>query len=668
VFNRILIANRGEIACRIMRTAHQLGIETVAVYSDADASALHTQQATTAVHIGAAPALDSYLRVDKIIQAALDSHADAIHPGYGFLSENPEFVEAVEAAGLVFIGPSAAAIRAMGLKDAAKELMQAAGVPVVPGYHGSEQSPQLLQQHADAIGYPILIKARAGGGGKGMRLVESSDAFFDALASAQREAQSSFNDKHVLLEKFIASPRHIEVQIMADEHGNVVHLYERDCSVQRRHQKVIEEAPAPGMTEALRSAMTNAAITAAKTIKYANAGTIEFIVDGSGSLHSDKFWFMEMNTRLQVEHPVTEAITGLDLVELQLRVAAGETLPVQQSDVAINGHSFEARVYAENVRSGFLPVSGTVEHCAFDVSARIDSAVQAGDTITPFYDPMIAKITVQAADRNSALHRLQNALQRTHIAGTTTNLSFLQAIASNNAFRAGAMDTGLVEKHLSELTRQPEESSLQRLLGCLLLTQINEYSASQAGLFAWRLWGNCSQRIKLIIENELYTHRLGLDNNGIVSLHLDADDAAESAHIRILQLTESFVRYTHENQTSQANFVRWHAGGAHYVSLQDSGSVHVYSSPDALAAEANVEAKANAIVAPMTGVIQTLNTEVGAAVKAGDVLLVLEAMKMETSLAAPRDGVVEAVHVAAGESVNDGGVLISFEADADAAG
>ncbi|MBV1927223.1 MAG: ATP-grasp domain-containing protein, partial [Rhodobacteraceae bacterium] len=389
MFNTILIANRGEIACRVIDTAQSMGVRCVAVYSDADAAARHVELADVAIHIGGAAPADSYLRGDVIIQAALDSGAQAIHPGYGFLSENPDFVDAVVAAGLVFIGPSADAIRAMGLKDAAKVLMEKAGVPVVPGYHGDNQDTAYLAEQAEKIGYPVLIKAVAGGGGKGMRLVEAGADFAEALESAQSEARNAFGNDAVLVEKFVTKPRHIEIQVFGDG-TDAVHLFERDCSLQRRHQKVIEEAPAPGMTEVMREAMGQAGVLAAEAIGYCGAGTVEFIVDGSDGLHPDKFWFMEMNTRLQVEHPVTEAITGVDLVEWQLRVAAGEPLPMAQSDLSITGHSFEARIYAEDVPKGFLPATGTLTHLQFPPAARVDTGVREGDTISPWYDPMIA--------------------------------------------------------------------------------------------------------------------------------------------------------------------------------------------------------------------------------------------------------------------------------------
>ncbi|MDG1973159.1 MAG: biotin carboxylase N-terminal domain-containing protein, partial [Paracoccaceae bacterium] len=437
MFKKILIANRGEIACRVMRTAHRMGVATVAVYSDADAKSLHVEMADEAIRIGPAPVSESYLKADRIIEAAKSTGADAIHPGFGFLSENPDFVEAVEAAGLTFIGPSASAIRAMGLKDAAKKLMEKAGVPVVPGYHGEEQDPDFLAKQADEIGYPVLIKARAGGGGKGMRRVDDPAEFAASLISASREAEASFGDGACLIEKYILSPRHIEIQVFGDDHGNAVHLFERDCSLQRRHQKVIEEAPAPDMTDEVREAMGEAAVKAAKAISYSGAGTIEFIVDGANGLRTNGFWFMEMNTRLQVEHPVTEEITGVDLVEWQLRVAAGAPLPTKQEDLSINGWAFEARIYAEDAANNFLPATGRLSHLRFPDNARIETGVRAGDEITPFYDPMIAKLIVHADTRAEALRRLHAALVATQAAGSVTSLEFLARLASHEGFAAG---------------------------------------------------------------------------------------------------------------------------------------------------------------------------------------------------------------------------------------
>ncbi len=454
----VLIANRGEIACRIIRTAKALGMRTIAVYSDADADAMFVGMADEAHRIGPAPARDSYLRIDAIIEAAKKSGAAAIHPGYGFLSERAEFADACAKAGIVFVGPPASAIRAMGLKDAAKTLVQQAGVPVVPGYHGARQDTDFLRQKAYEIGYPVLIKAVAGGGGKGMRRVERVADFDAALESAQREAASAFGDPRVLVEKYILSPRHIEIQVFADAHGHVVHLFERDCSLQRRHQKVIEEAPAPGMTPDMRAAMGKAAVEAARAVGYVGAGTVEFIADGREGLHADRFFFMEMNTRLQVEHPVTEAITGLDLVELQFRAAAGETLPFAQEDLAIHGHAVEARLYAEDPEREFLPSTGKLWALDFPEreGIRVDTGVRSGDEVTPYYDPMIAKIVAHGATRDEALTRLSDALGETLVAGPKTNVAFLKKLCDAEGFRAGRFDTGFIDRNIDALGAVPQ--------------------------------------------------------------------------------------------------------------------------------------------------------------------------------------------------------------------
>ena len=454
MFRKLLIANRGEIACRVMRTAHRLGIRTVAVYSDADRDALHVAMAGEAWRLGPAPASQSYLDIERVLAAAAASGADAVHPGYGFLSESPAFVEACAAAGIVFVGPPAAAVRAMGLKDAAKRVMEDAGVPVVPGYHGEDQDDAALLAHARRIGFPVLVKAVAGGGGKGMRRADTEAGFGDALEGARREARSSFGDDRVLVERCVAKPRHIEVQVFADAHGNAVHLFERDCSLQRRHQKVIEETPAPGMTQEMRAAMGTAAVAAARAIDYRGAGTVEFIADVSEGLREDRFWFMEMNTRLQVEHPVTEMVTGADLVEWQLRVAAGEPLPATQAELSMTGHAVEARVYAEDPERGFLPATGTLAHLATPPQSghvRIDSGVREGDAITPWYDPMIAKVIAHGDDRGMALGRLAGALREFEVAGVTTNVPFLSRLVADSGFRAGDVDTGLIDRRLDAL-------------------------------------------------------------------------------------------------------------------------------------------------------------------------------------------------------------------------
>ena len=456
MISTLLIANRGEIACRIIRTARKMGVATVAVYSDADANSAHVAMADKAVRIGAAPARESYLRSDVILAAAKETGADAIHPGYGFLSENAEFADACKKAGVIFVGPPADAIRAMGLKDRAKALMAKAGVAVVPGYLGDDQAPEHLAAEAGKIGYPVLIKAVAGGGGKGMRKVEASGEFSTALESAKREAKSSFGDDRVLVEKYVTRPRHIEMQIFADMHGNCVHLFERDCSLQRRHQKVIEEAPAPGMSAEMRAKMGEAAVKAAKAVGYVGAGTVEFIADASQGLKSDRFWFMEMNTRLQVEHPVTEAITGLDLVEWQLRVASGEKLPKTQKELRIDGHAMEVRLYSEDPDNGFLPSIGTLERLRLPQNVRVDSGVREGDSVTPFYDPMIAKVIAHDATRAGAAAKLADALSHAEIAGVRTNNAFLIRALRNKAFVSGDVDTGFIERHLSELVPHAE--------------------------------------------------------------------------------------------------------------------------------------------------------------------------------------------------------------------
>lgn len=643
MFDRILIANRGEIACRVMETARSMGVSCVAVYSDADAASKHVQMADMAVHIGGNAPAQSYLRGDVIIQAALDTGAQAIHPGYGFLSENPEFVDAVEAAGLVFIGPSADAIRAMGLKDAAKALMVEAGVPVVPGYHGKDQDDALLAAEAEKIGYPVLIKAVAGGGGKGMRLVDASAEFADALASARSEAQTAFGNPDVLVEKFVTKPRHIEVQVFGDG-THAVHLFERDCSLQRRHQKVIEEAPAPGMTEEMRAAMGQAATRAAEAIGYKGAGTVEFIVDGSDGLKTDGFFFMEMNTRLQVEHPVTEAITGVDLVEWQLRVASGEALPKGQADLTINGHAFEARLYAEDVPAGFLPATGTLSHLQFPQSARADSGVRGGDTISPFYDPMIAKVIVHGPTRAVALARLSAALKGTQVGGTVTNLSFLGALAGHAGFAAGDVDTGLIARDLDQLTEAPGITPAHWAragMGALDL----DAPGPQAG---FALWAPLRQ-----------------------SVTLSAGDVTQAVFVEVLSPVHQ--QWIIADDTVDARYVggRWMINqnpapdmsrAAGVVTVYDTYGI-AFSVIDPLDQAAGASGDGNLIEAPMPGLVKTVTAMAGQTVKAGDRLAVLEAMKMEHSLLAARDGVVAEVLASEGDQVEAGAPLVRLEAE-----
>lgn len=637
MFDKILIANRGEIAVRIACTARALGVHTVAVYSDADAGALHVRSADEAVRIGAAPVAESYLRGDAIIAAALATGAQAIHPGYGFLSENPEFVEAVEAAGLVFIGPSAEAIRAMGLKDAAKDLMAAAGVPVVAGYQGAKQAVAHLKTEATKIGYPVLIKAVAGGGGKGMRLVEEAGAFEEALASAQAEAKTAFGNADVLIEKYITSPRHIEVQVFGDG-VDAVHLFERDCSLQRRHQKVIEEAPAPDMTDAMRKAMGDAAVKAAKAIGYAGAGTVEFIVDATDGLHPDRFWFMEMNTRLQVEHPVTEAITGVDLVAWQLIVAAGGRLPLSQDGLRVNGHSIEARLYAEDVPAGFLPATGDISHFVMPSAARVDSGVGAGAEISPWYDPMIAKVIVHGADRAEALRKLRVALGEVEISGVTTNSNFLRKLAAHAGFARGEVDTGLIARDLAQLV---DESADRVDVAVAAITAAGLYPpfVAHSGFTLWEpLW----QRVEIARGGETYNVRLRVVGETAVEV-------------------EGFG----------APFVWdgscWGPNRRRAVKTGDRVSVFGpqtlgFDCVDPLA-RGTASFGGDAVLAPMPGLIHGVSVSVGDHVVEGQRLMVLEAMKMEHILRSPRDGVVAQVATALGSQVTAGQMLISLETE-----
>ncbi|MCC5984379.1 MAG: ATP-grasp domain-containing protein [Rhodobacteraceae bacterium] len=648
MFDTILIANRGEIAVRIIRTARALGVRTVAVYSEADAGALHVEQADAAVPIGGPAPRDSYLRGDAIIAAAQATGAQAIHPGYGFLSENPDFVEAVEAAGLVFIGPSASAIRAMGLKDAAKALMHEAGVPVVPGYHGANQDPEHLAGAAEAIGYPVLIKAVAGGGGKGMRLVETPARFMEALDSAKGEAATAFGNDAVLVEKFIQKPRHIEVQVFGDG-SDAVHLFERDCSLQRRHQKVIEEAPAPGMTAEMRAAMGQAAVRAARAIGYKGAGTVEFIVDGSRGLRPDGFWFMEMNTRLQVEHPVTEAITGVDLVEWQLRVAAGEGLPLRQADLAINGHAFEARLYAEDVPAGFLPATGRLAHLRFDPAARNDSGVRAGDVISPWYDPMIAKVITHGPSRAVALRRLGAALAGTEVAGTVTNLTFLGALTRHARFAAGDVDTGLIARDIDALTATSAAGAPELALAALAAAALDAPGGDD-GLRGFALWAPLRHTVTLM--------------------------AGDDAHaLRVEPHAPDHVTVTHDAQAMDCRFRAgaWWIDGVRMAARAQRIDTQVvlfgpqaraFDIRDPLARAAAAGAGDGLVLAPMPGLVKAVFVAAGEVVEAGARLAVLEAMKMEHTLSAPEAGTVAEVLAEAGAQVEAGAALMRLDTGA----
>jgi 3-methylcrotonyl-CoA carboxylase alpha subunit len=645
MFDTILIANRGEIACRVMETAQALGVRCVAVYSDADAGAKHVAMADSAVHIGGSAPADSYLRGDVIIQAALDTGAQAIHPGYGFLSENPDFVDAVAAAGLVFIGPSADAIRAMGLKDAAKALMIEAGVPVVPGYHGRDQADDVLAAEAGKIGFPILIKAVAGGGGKGMRLVETADGFAQALGSARSEAKAAFGNADVLVEKFVSQPRHIEVQVFGDG-KTAVHLFERDCSLQRRHQKVIEEAPAPDMPQNVRAAMGAAAVKAAQAIGYKGAGTVEFIVDGTGGLRTDGFFFMEMNTRLQVEHPVTEAITGVDLVEWQLRVAAGEDLPKRQDELTITGHSFEARLYAEDVPAGFLPATGTLSHLVFDPACRADSGVRSGDTISPFYDPMIAKIIVHGPTRDVALARLRRALAGCQVGGTVTNLAFLGALAAHEGFRAGEVDTGLIARDIDALTAAPVVAPRHMALAGMAALGLLE-TGPEAGFSLW----------EPLLQQVVLAHG---DQTAILKVEVSGPDSQRwhvDGHVVVAQRVGGIWQIDGLAAAPVA------VAGSEITVFDQFGLVFAHVDP--LEQAAGAQGDGNLVEAPMPGLVREVFATVGQKVAKGDRLAVLEAMKMEHSLLAARDGTVAEVLAVAGDQVEAGAALVRLDAAED---
>ena len=657
MLSSLLIANRGEIACRVIRTARRLGVRTVAVYSDADANALHVRQADEAVHIGPSPARESYLVGERIIAAALQTGAEAIHPGYGFLSENADFAQAVIDAGLIWVGPKPDSIRAMGLKDAAKARMIAAGVPVTPGYLGEDQSPERLQAEADAIGYPVLIKAVAGGGGKGMRQVASTAEFPDALQSCRREAASSFGDDRVLIEKYILSPRHIEVQVFGDAHGNVVHLFERDCSLQRRHQKVIEEAPAPGMDEATREAVCGAAVRAAKAVDYQGAGTIEFIADASEGLRADRIWFMEMNTRLQVEHPVTEEITGQDLVEWQLRVASGEPLPKRQEELRIDGWAMEARLYAEDPAKGFLPSIGVLEHFRLPETARIETGVAQGGEVSPFYDPMIAKIVVHASSRVDAIKTLQVACEAVEVAPVRTNAAFLASCLKSHDFEAGTVTTGFIGTHLAELT-EPSRSDaamlaalswrLEEFMDAEFNGSADIWAANPRALFGFRL-NRAPEPGRLAFtrdgEPHVATVAPELQGSGWQwSIAVDgrrdfaAPDALPTTHGPIAgEPFEGPIRVFSNGGSEQFAF------GARQSAVGTGAAAD------------------GAVLSPMPGRVIAVEVAAGERVAKGQKLLTLEAMKMEHSLVAPFDGTVAELNAETGGQVSEGAVLARVE-------
>ena len=650
----LLIANRGEIACRVIRTARMLGIRTVAVYSDADAKALHVRTADEAVDIGPSPARESYLCSDKIISAAKARGAEAIHPGYGFLSENADFAQAVIDAGLIWVGPKPDSIRAMGLKDAAKKLMAEAGVPVTPGYLGDDQNPSRLRQEADAIGYPVLIKAVAGGGGKGMRRVDEPGQFDDALKSAKREAASAFGDDRVLIEKYILSPRHIEVQVFGDAQGNVVHLFERDCSLQRRHQKVIEEAPAPGMNAETREAVCGAAVRAAQAVNYENAGTIEFIADASKGLCAERIWFMEMNTRLQVEHPVTEEITGEDLVEWQLRVASGEPLPKSQDELSIDGHAIEARLYAEDPARGFLPSIGRLEHFDLSERGRIETGVERGDAISSFYDPMIAKLVAHGKDRANALDALEAMVGQTEVWPVRTNANFLLRALALAEFRAGDVNTALLSKHADELAaKRISDAALLAAVSWraeeFVEAQFNgDFEVSPNGLFGFRLNATPTPaRFRISADDEDHLAELRPVAEGDEwTWDVQIDGRSEFDEVDKLPATHG--------PNSEPPFEG-------PVRVFDNGRAVEFSFAGRRETGHSHGAHDGEIEAPMPGKVTAIEVSAGEKVAMGQRLLTLEAMKMEHALTAPFDGTVTELPVSAGQQVSEGQMLVKVE-------
>lgn len=667
MFKKILIANRGEIACRVAATAKRLGIQTVAVYSDADAQAKHVAACDEAVHIGGNAPKDSYLRWERILDAAQQTGAQAIHPGYGFLSENEDFANACAQAGLVFIGPPASAIRAMGLKAESKQLMEKAGVPLVPGYHGTDQNPELLQSEADRIGYPVLIKASAGGGGKGMRLVEKREDFAAALASCQREAINSFGNDAVLIEKYVQRPRHIEIQVFGDTQGNVVYLFERDCSVQRRHQKVLEEAPAPGMTPALRQKMGEAAVAAARAVGYVGAGTVEFIVEQPGGYDQPEamqFYFMEMNTRLQVEHPVTEAITGQDLVEWQLRVAAGQPLPKRQDELQITGHAIEARICAENPDNGFLPATGTLHvyrkpTCSsFAISdVRVDDGVREGDAISPFYDSMIAKLIVHGDTREQALARLDAALAQTQIVGLSSNVQFLRHVVKSEAFAQAKLDTALIEREKAVLFQQTAVPTPLAVAIAVAQQLQAEQALETADPFSrrdgWHSHGTVRRSFTFVQDSATIQAVLTYGHHGTPQLQVG--DVEAPLHWQP-QGDGLLVEFAGARSTAQVHVT----GEARHIFTPRGAAVLQLQDPLAHAGEGHSEG--GRLTAPMPGKLVSFAVKAGDTVTKGQALAVMEAMKMEHTIAAPADGVVQELLYAPGDQVAEGAELIRMEA------
>lgn len=665
MFKKILIANRGEIACRVAATARRMGIQTVAVYSEADARAKHVQACDEAVLIGGPAPKDSYLQWQRILEAAKATGAQAVHPGYGFLSENEDFAQACAEAGLVFIGPPPSAIKAMGLKAESKRLMEAAGVPLVPGYHGADQDPALLKREAERIGYPVLIKASAGGGGKGMRAVYSAEEFEAALASCQREAVNSFGDDAVLIERYVQRPRHIEIQVFGDSQGDCVYLFERDCSVQRRHQKVLEEAPAPGMTPERRREMGEAAVAAAKAVGYQGAGTVEFIAEQDG-----RFYFMEMNTRLQVEHPVTEAITGQDLVEWQLRVAAGQPLPLKQEQLRMHGHAIEARICAENPEAGFLPATGTLSvarwpaHVSFERGdVRIDSGVGEGDAISPFYDSMVAKLIVWGETREQALARLDAALRDTHIVGLQTNVAFLRRCAATRSFADADLDTALIERERAALFEQPGLALDVAAAAVVAHTLAAEAAAQRAGdpwsqRDGWRLFGAATRRFELDIAGVHHPVLLSRHHRGGMSLSVAGQVLPFAVNSHGLERHELLLG---EGLAQRRVMATVYGLGEKVAVFTAQGSALV-TEVDVIAHAGEGASEAGRLTAPMPGKMVAFLAQPGDKVSKGQALAVMEAMKMEHQIHAPRDGVVAELLYAVGDQVAEGSELIRMEA------
>ncbi len=701
MFTKILIANRGEIACRVAATAKRMGIQTVAVYSDADAHAKHVAACDEAIHVGGSAPKDSYLRWEAIIEAAKATGAQAIHPGYGFLSENEAFADACAKAGLVFIGPPASAIQAMGLKAESKQLMEKAGVPLVPGYHGADQNPELLHREADRIGYPVLIKASAGGGGKGMRAVEKSEDFAEALASCQREAQNSFGDQAVLIEKYVQRPRHIEIQVFGDTQGNCVYLMERDCSVQRRHQKVLEEAPAPGMSEALRKQMGEAAVAAARAVNYVGAGTVEFIVEQRDNKSTGQiemtFFFMEMNTRLQVEHPVTEAVTGLDLVEWQLRVASGEPLPLKQDQIKLTGHAIEARICAETPDNNFLPATGHLQvykkpaHTAFERgTVRFDDGVRQGDTISPYYDSMVAKLIVHGDTRDQALALLDQALAQTQVVGLSTNVQFLRHVVHSASFAEARLDTALIPREADVLFNQ-EKVGLNVAAAAVVAHTLHQENAKQghdpfSKSDGWQSHAETTRRFPLEFAGETHTAWLHYGHNGAMQLTWGdaAGPAAKGPQDEFSFATASSIAAPTAtadkspatgHATSQSLNVTWQGQRVtSEVVLQDGKPgqpaelAHVFTQAGAtririvhpLAHAEGAQDEKGRLTAPMPGKVVSFAVKVGDKVKAGQSLAVMEAMKMEHTIAAPKDGEVTELLYAPGDQIAEGAELLKL--------